>query len=267
MDGALEATCDLAYDSATMAGTDRTQTSLTGGPPVVLCRPQLGENIGLAARAMLNCGLTELRLVAPRDGWPSERARLAASGADSVIDGARVFASLDDAVADLTHVFAATARPRDREKTVVTPRAAGVRLRALVADGRRPGLLVGPEREGLTNDELSLADTLVTAQLNPAFSSLNLAQAVLLLGYEWLQAGDVALEGASSDEAAPKAELLAFLERLDAELDAAAVLDDAGRHPATERNLRDLFQRARPTSRELRTLHGVVSYLTGRRKR
>ena len=250
-----------------MAGTDRTQTSLTGGPPVILCRPQLGENVGLAARAMLNCGLTELRLVAPRDGWPNERARTAASGADAVVDGARVFASLEEATADLTHVFAATARPRDRAKPVVTPRAAGVRLRALVADGRRPGLLVGPEREGLTNDELSLADTIVTADLNPAFSSLNLAQAVLLLGYEWLQAGDLPPEQELSDDAAPKAELLGFLQRLEAELDACAVRDDAEQHPAVDRNLRDLFQRARPTSRELRTLHGVISHLVGRRKR
>lgn len=252
-----------------MAGTDRTQTSLGGGPPVILCRPQLGENVGLAARAMLNCGLTELRLVAPRDGWPSERARVAASGADALIDGARVFASLGEAVADLTHVFAATARPRDRAKPVVTPRAAGVRLRALVGSGSRPGLLVGPEREGLTNDELSLADTIVTAQLNPAFSSLNLAQAVLLLGYEWLQAGELPSGGepeGPGDQAAPKAELLGFLERLEAELVACAREVDATRHPAADQHLRDLFQRARPTSRELRTLHGVVSHLVGRRR-
>lgn len=252
-----------------MAGTDRTQTSLSGGPPVILCRPQLGENIGLAARAMLNCGLTELRLVAPRDGWPSERARVAASGADAVIQGARVFASLEEAIADLTHVFAASARPRDRVKPVVTPRAAGVRLRGLVADGRRPGLLLGPEREGLTNDELSLADTVVTARLNLAFSSLNLAQAVLLLGYEWLQAGDPAPDAelaSPGDEAAPKAELLGFLQRLEAELDRCALIDGAEQHPSVDRNLRDLFQRARPTSRELRTLHGVVSHLVSRRK-
>lgn len=250
-----------------MAGTDHTQTSLAGGPPVILCRPQLGENVGLAARAMLNCGLTELRLVAPRDGWPSERARAAASGAGAVVDGARVHATLADAVADLTHVFAATARPRDRVKQVITPRAAGLRLRALVADGRRPGLLVGPEREGLTNDELALADTIVTARLNPAFSSLNLAQAVLLLGYEWLEAGACPVADEHADEAAPKAELLAFLDRLERELAACAELDGVAPHPATDRNLRDLLQRARPTSRELRTLHGMVSNLTGRRRR
>lgn len=252
-----------------MAGTDRTQPSLTGGPPVILCRPQLGENIGAAARAMLNCGLTELRLVAPRDGWPNERARVAASGADAIVEGARVFARLEEAVADLTHVFAATARPRDLTRPVLTPREVGLQLRALVAAGQRPGLLVGPEREGLTNDELALADTIVTARLNPAFSSLNLAQAVLLLGYEWLEAEVSAQEQPPTavDEPAPKAELLAFLDRLEAELAACARLDGAAPHPGTDRNLRDLLQRARPTSRELRTLHGVVSNLLGGRRR
>jgi tRNA/rRNA methyltransferase len=252
-----------------VAGTDRTQTSLSGGPPVILCRPQLGENIGLAARAMLNCGLTELRLVAPRDGWPSEKARAAASGADLVIDGSRAFARLEDSIADLTHVFALTARPRDMVKEVVTPREAGVRLRALVAEGRKPGLLVGPEREGLSNDELSFADTIVTARLNPAFSSLNLAQAVLLMGYEWLQAGDLAPTAehlGGGEEPAPKAELLVFLERLEAELDARGFLHNVDQRPALVRNLRDLFQRARPTSRELRTLHGAVRYLAGHRE-
>jgi len=246
-----------------VAGTDRSQSSLAGGPPLILCRPQLGENVGAAARAMLNCGLTELRLVAPRDGWPNERARAAAAGADAVLEGARLFATLGDAVADLTHLFAATARPRDHAAPVIIPRAAGLELRALVARGARPGLLVGPEREGLTNEELGLADTVVTARLNPAFSSLNLAQAVLLLGYEWLEAGEQ--PPAPADEAAPKAELVAFLARLEAELDACARDAGAVQHSEVDPTLRGLFQRARPTSRELRTLHGVVSNLLRRR--
>src|SRR5205823_13031066 len=150
------------------------------------------------------------------------KAGTAASGADQVIERATIFARLEDAIADLTHVFAATARPRDMVKPIVTPRLAGTRLRALVADGGKPGLLVGPEREGLSNDELSLADTIVTARLNPAFSSLNLAQAVLLLGYEWVQAGDLPPDVEHrGEETAPKAELLGFLERLEAELDAS----------------------------------------------
>jgi tRNA/rRNA methyltransferase len=240
---------------------------------VILCRPQLGENVGLAARAMLNCGLTELRLVAPREPWPNEKALAAASGADEVVAKARVFAHLHEAVSDLTHVLAATARPRDSVKPVVTPREAGASLRALVASGARPGFLVGPEREGLTNDELSLADTIVTARLNPAFSSLNLAQAVLLLGYEWLEGRERAGEtpapprGSASiaEDPAPKAELLAFFERLEGELDASGFWTKPEQRPALVRHLRDLFQRARPTSRELRTLHGVVRFLSGKR--
>lgn len=234
---------------------------------MILCRPQLGENIGLAARAMLNCGLTELRLVAPRDGWPNERARATAAGADVVLDGARVYATLAAAVADLTHVLATTARPRDRTDLVLTPRAAGLELRVLVARGARPGLLVGPEREGLTNEELAVADRIVTARLNPAFSSLNMAQAVLLLGYEWLEAGQplpgerLSIDG-PLDEAAPKADLLGFLRRLEGELDAGADAAGVVNEPPFGRNLRELFQRARPTRAELRTLHGVVSYLT-----
>jgi tRNA/rRNA methyltransferase len=234
---------------------------------VILCRPQLGENVGLAARAMLNCGLTELRLVAPREGWPNEKARAAASGADIIIDGAKVFARLEDAVADLTHVLAATARPRDSVKPVITPRAAGTRLRALVASASRPGLLVGPEREGLTNDELARADTIVTARLNPAFSSLNLAQAVLLLGYEWLLAGEEpAGEQRGGEPPAPKAELLVFLERFEGQLETSGFFENAEQRPALVRNLHDLFQRALPTSRELRTLHGAVRHLVGRRE-
>jgi tRNA/rRNA methyltransferase len=253
-----------------MAGTDRTQASLSGGPPVVLCRPQLGENIGVAARAMLNCGLGELRLVAPSDGWDGEKTRAAASGADVILDSARVFARLEDAIADLTQVFAATARPRDRPKPGLAPRAAAARLRALVAAGGKPGLLLGPEREGLTNDELALADTIVTARLNPAFSSLNLGQAVLLLGYAWLEAGDAAPQVehlGGSEPPAPKSELLTFLERFEADLDACGFLSNVEQRPALVRNLRDLFQRATPTSRELRTLHGAVRWLAGKRER
>src|SRR5688572_3737070 len=123
-----------------MAGTNRRQEGLSGGPPVILHQPQLGENIGLAARAMLNCGLTEMRLVAPRDGWPNEKARTASSGAVDVIQGARVFATLPEALADLTHVFATTARPRDMAKPVLTPKAAAVALRTLLAAGHKPGL-------------------------------------------------------------------------------------------------------------------------------
>src|SRR6185437_3868678 len=164
-----------------MAGTDYRRPTITGGPAIILVEPQLGENIGTTARAMFNCGLTELRLVKPRDGWPSAKARAAASGADPVIDGACLFPSLEAAIADLQHVFATSARDRDMVKRIVTPRVAAAEMRALEAAGRRCGILFGPERMGLLNDHLALADTVVTVPLNLAFSSLNLAQAVLVL--------------------------------------------------------------------------------------
>lgn len=252
-----------------MAGTDRKQAGITGGPPVILHQPQLGENIGLAARAMLNCGLTEMRLVAPRDGWPNERAVAAASGANAVIDNAKVYATLPDAIADLTHVFATTARPRGMVKPVMTPRAAAAALRTLISESLRPGLLFGPERMGLTNDDVPLADTIVTVPLNPAFSSLNLAQAVLLVGYEWLQAADATPDmqhWGGGDEPAPKAELLNFMERFEAELDDCGFLRNLEQRPTMVRNLRNLFQRARPTSQELRTMHGAVRNLVDKRK-
>ena len=155
-------------------------------PAIVLVRPQLGENIGMAARAMLNCGLDELRLVAPRDGWPNPAARAAAAGADAVIDGARVFDTAAEAVADLQLVLAATARRRDVEKPVHRPREAA---RLLRDTGARAGVLFGPERSGLDNDEVGLAAAIVEAPLNPDFPSLNLAQAVFLMAWEWRMAG------------------------------------------------------------------------------
>src|SRR5258706_11023835 len=173
-----------------MAGTDHSRQAASGGPAIILVEPQLGENIGTAARAMLNCGLGRLRLVRPRDGWPSERAVAAASGADSVLSAAMLFQSTEAAIADLEQVYATTARPREMIKPVMTPRRAAPEMRAGLAAGRPVGILFGPERTGLLNDDLALADTLITVPLNPAYSSLNLAQAVLLSPYEMAQAGD-----------------------------------------------------------------------------
>jgi len=252
-----------------MAGTDRRNVVLSGGPPVILHRPQLGENIGLAARAMLNCGLTRMRIVSPRDGWPNERALAASSGAVEVIEGAELFDTLEDAIADLTHVFATTARPRDMAKPVLTPRAAATALRTLVAQDSKPGLLFGPERMGLTNDEIPLADTIIVVPLNPGFSSLNLAQAVLLVGYEWLQAADATPDfqyWGGGDDPAPKSELINFMERFEAEIEKGGFLSNAQQRPTTIRNLRNIFQRARPTSQELRTLHGAMRALVDKRK-
>ena len=250
-----------------MAGTDKSQDALSGGPAVVLVRPQLGENIGMAARAMLNCGLGELHLVAPRDGWPNEAAVKAASGADAVLEGARLHETTAAAVTGFSRVYAATARPRGMVKPVVTPRRAAEELRQAEAAGERAAILFGPERSGLDNDDVALADTLLIAPLNPGFSSLNLGMAVLLVGHAWFEAGDETPPRRLETGGAPpadKAELINFFERLERELDAAGFLHPPEKRPAMVRNLRNLFQRLEPTDQDLRTLHGIISALKGR---
>jgi tRNA/rRNA methyltransferase len=253
-----------------MAGTDYRRPILGGGPAIILVNPQLGENIGTAARAMLNCGLTDLRLVKPRDGWPSEKARTASSGADSVIAGARLFATVEAATADLRRVYATTVRERDMVKRVVTPRLAAAEMRKAAGAGEACGVLFGPERSGLVNDHLALADTVISVPLNPAFSSLNLAQAVLLIGYEWFAAEDAtAAETLTAGDSAPatKGELLRFFLHLEEELDRTHFMRNEEKRPSMVRNLRNLFQRAGATEQELRTLHGVITALAGPRRR
>lgn len=251
-----------------MAGTDRTRTPLLGGPAIILVEPQLGENIGTAARAMLNFGLTALRLVRPRDGWPSERAVAAASGADTVIDGAELFDSTAAAIADLNSVYATSARRRNMLKPVMTPAHAAGAMRAAAARGARIGVLFGPERSGLDNDDVSLAEALISVPLNPAHASLNIAQAVLLVGYEWFRQGG---EGPGERMelgravAAPRADLLRFFEHLEGELDAGGFLRPPEKRPVMVRNIRNMFQRAGLTEREVRTLRGIVAALAGRR--
>jgi tRNA/rRNA methyltransferase len=254
-----------------MAGTNTRKAAVLGGPAVVLVAPQLGENIGAAARAMLNCGLVDMRIVAPRDGWPNPRAASAASGADAVIARARLYATTEEAVADLAHVFATSARSRYMVKPVATPRHAAAAMRSFEAAGERCGILFGPERMGLTNEQIVLADTVITVPLNPAFSSLNLAQAVLLVGYEWYQAGDATPELVISNRGryrgpAPKELLFNFFEHFEKALDEADFFRVDHKRPAMVRNLRNLFQRCLPTEQEVRTLHGIVTALTGRRK-
>jgi tRNA/rRNA methyltransferase len=250
-----------------MSGTDKSKQFMAGGPAVVLVDPQLGENIGMVARAMLNCGLDELRLVRPRDGWPNPAAESAASGADAVLANARLFDSTEAAVADLQRVYASTARSRDQLKPVVTPRQAAAEMRAAMAQGQRVGLLFGPERSGLVNDDVALADAALSVPLNPAFSSLNLAQAVFVVGYEWLLAemeppAPPARELPLGDtRPATKAELVNFFERLEAALDETGFLYPPEKRPTMVRNLRSLFQRAELTEQEVRTLHGIISAL------
>ncbi len=236
------------------------------GPAVVLVDPQLGENIGMAARAMLNCGLADLRLVRPRDGWPSDSAAAAAAGAVSVIAAARVFETTTEAVADLGLVFAATARARDMTKETVTPEAAARRLRAT---GNGGGLLFGPEAVGLGNDDVALTDAVLSIPVNPEFPSLNLAQAVFACAHAWWLLGDDTPDAEVSipkeTRPADKGELTGLFEHLERELDAGGFFRVEEKRPVMVRNLRNLLQRAGLTEQEVRTLRGVVKSLAGRR--
>jgi tRNA/rRNA methyltransferase len=250
-----------------MAGTDKTQTSINGGPAVILVEPQLGENIGFAARAMMNGGLSDLRIVNPRDGWPNPRAAAAASGAGDIIGAARVFESTANAVAGLKRVFAMTARPRDMIVTVAIPRNAAAEMRSLISEGLNIGILFGPERKGLQNDDIALADTVVQAPLNPAHSSMNLGHAVMVMAYEWFQSGDDTVErmlNLGRTDLATKDELLRFFERLEAELDACGFFHVAEKRPIMVRKIRNIFQRAGMAEEEVRTLHGILSGLVRR---
>ena len=253
-----------------MAGTDTTKPSAIGGPAVILVDPQLGENIGTTARAMLNFGLTDLRLVRPRDGWPNAKALNAASGADEVIAGVRIFDVTADALTGLHRVYAATARDRHMVKPVVTPRFAAAEMRKAEARGFSCGIIFGPERTGLHNDDVVLADAVLALLLHPAFSSLNLAQAVLAVAYEWFQAGD----GTPPNELplqdtrpATKDELVNFFGHLERELEAVGFFPTPETRPAMVRNLRNLFGRMALTEQDVQTLHGVVARLREPKKR
>ncbi|WP_424813141.1 RNA methyltransferase [Roseococcus sp. YIM B11640] len=239
-------------------------------PIVVLVRPQLAENIGTTARAMANGGLFHLRLVAPRDGWPQQRAWAASSGADRLLDAAQVFETVDEAVADCHRVIATCPRPRHVVVPVMTARGAAAELRAINARGERVAILFGPERAGLESEDLARADTLVRYPLNPEFSSLNLAQAVMVMAYEWW----VAADGTPPRElqthkthVATKGELENFMGHLIDELDACGFLRNEPKRPGMIRNLRHWFQRGEVTEQELRTLHGVVAELSRGRMR
>ena len=247
-----------------MARPSKGKATTRVAPVIILVRPQLGENIGMAARAMLNCGLSDLRLVAPRDGWPNPKAQRAASGADVVLDNVRVFASVGEAVADLERVVATTARNRELSQRIVTPRRAATEVRAWIAAGEAVGILFGPERTGLTNDDMVQADTALSIPLNPQFSSLNIAQAVLLVAYEWAMAEEEAPAERMSDHStrpATKDELLNLFAHLERALDQSGFLRNKAMRPAMVNNLRAFLQRSAMTEQEVRSFHGVIKYL------
>ncbi|HVK92106.1 MAG TPA: RNA methyltransferase [Mycoplana sp.] len=248
-----------------MAGTNSERQLIAEGPAIILVHPQLGENIGMVARAMANFGLAELRLVNPRDGWPSEKAISAASKADHVIAAARVFSSLEEAVADLNFVYATTARDRYGYKEVRSPVVAAEDLRKRFRAGEATGILFGRERTGLTNEEIALADELVTFPVNPAFASLNLAQAVLLMSYEWMKTGMGSLEdtafSALPQRPAKKDELQGLFDHMEEALDARGYFRPAAKKPKLIENLRAALTRPSFTGSEIQVLRGIVSCL------
>jgi len=232
-------------------------------PAIILVRPQLGENIGKVARAMANFGHGDLRLVAPRDGWPNPAAVPAAAGADRVLDEARVFATVADAVADLTALYATTARTRDMIKPVVTPRHAAEAMRG-APGAARAGVLFGAEAAGLSNDELITADALVAIPCDPGFSSLNIAQAVVIIAYEWFLAGQLTpatVLDPRSAVAATRGDIEGFLVQLEEELELSGFLRPVEKAPAMKRNIRNLFLRAPLFDQDVRTLRGIVRSL------
>jgi tRNA/rRNA methyltransferase len=243
---------------------------------VVLVSPQLGENIGMAARAMANFGLFDLNLVDPREGWDLARAEAAASGAHDIVTKANIFNNLPDCLHAMNHVYATTARPRGMTKEVMTPEQAGLDMRARIGRGERVAILFGRERYGLNNDEVTLADVIITAPVNPAYASLNIAQAVLLVGYEWFKHEATSLGQATPElpalagpglqmpdtQPASKDELYGFFGHLEEELAAAGFFKTDEKRPGMMRNIRNIFTRSTLSQQEVSTLRGIVSSLT-----
>jgi tRNA/rRNA methyltransferase len=247
------------------AGTDKTKRWIeTPAPIVVLVEPQLGENIGAAARAMANFGLSRLRLVKPLQGWPNERARVMAAGADRVLDGAALYDTLNDAIGDCSFVLATTARNHDQAKAVVSAEAAAAEMAPRVAAGESVAIIFGRERIGLENHEVALADRIVTLPINPAFASLNLAQAVVIVAYEWFKCaggGELPFSMPEKSPPAPKQQLDAFFAELERELERVEFFRPEEKRGTMSVNLRNIFQRMSPTQQDIRTLHGIVNAL------
>ena len=229
-------------------------------PVVILSHPQMGENIGAAARAMKNFGLSDLRLIAPQCGWPNDRAQVLASGAGGIIEKAQVFDTAAQALADIRMVFATTARDRDVLRDILTPEEAARRLRMANAEGLSTAILFGGERAGLDNDEMSLAEAAITIP-TAEFPSLNLGQAVLLIGYEWLKSADSTpgtRKRKSIAQAASRAELVGLFEHLERELDAAQFLYPPEKKETMVRNMRAMILRSHLSDQEVRTIRGMI---------
>ena len=252
------------------SGTDHTkQWTALAGPIIVLVEPQLGENIGTAARAMANFGLTRLRLVRPRDAWPNIHARRAASGADMVLDRAELFDTVAAAIADCSFVLATTARAHDQAKPVIGPAEAAAQMAPRLARAETVAVMFGRERWGLENEEVGLADRIVTFPVNPAFASLNLAQAVLIIAYEWFKcASDAALPFAMPQRSPPagKEQLFAFFATLERELEKVEFFRPPEKRDTMTVNLRNIFTRMEPSQQDVQTLHGVVMAIVEGRK-
>lgn len=242
-----------------------------GAPAVILVEPQLGENIGMSARAMVNCGLSDLRLVRPRKGWRNAHTFTSAAGAHVLVEAIRVFDTLEEAIADLHTVYATTARPRDMEKPTCTPNEFAEKAHTLFYEsGSQVGILYGRERTGLENDDVALADCIIQVPLNPDYSSLNLAQAVLLVGYEWFQRSVAStLTIAKTKRSSPpvtKDKLTEFFARLEQELDRGGFFREKNIKARMIRNIKNTFIRAEMTEQEVRTFHGIITSLTELRR-
>lgn len=239
-------------------------------PVIILVRPQMAENVGAVARAMLNCGLTQLRLVEPREDWRSDKAIAMASGAGAVLEAATDYPNLRTAIADLHHVYAATARRRELTKTILVPRAAATDVNAHLKKEESCGLLFGPERTGLLNSEVAECTAIIEVPLNPGFASLNLAQAVLLIAYEWFQQKSPATERefvTNDSPLATREELANFLDRLELTLDECGFLWPPAKRETMLHNIRAQFARNSLTQQEINTLHGMIVTLRHPRAR
>ena len=249
-----------------MSGTDHAKALDWGGPQpaIILVEPQMGENIGAAARAMWNFGLERMRLVNPRDGWPNQKAVTMASGAARVIDNVQILETTAEALKDLNYVFATTARSRDLTKPVVSPEWAMEQARAMTSDGQNVGFLVGPERSGLENADIARANAIISVPVNPAFASLNLAQCVLLLAYEWRRQGtDVVQEAVAmaGTKRAENVEIQKLTEVLEARLDSVGFFWPDHKAESMIKTLRNMISRLPLTEADVRVFHGIIKSL------